>query len=102
VANSTERDAVTIADELVREEKTRHMVFLLFLLHVDYALEIDLRRAATGGRYPIDARLARATLSELQEKGLVELIRIGKYKVFRLTEKGRKVAEELARRAGLI
>ena len=99
---ASEKSAAEIADELVREEKVRHMVFLLFLLHVNYALEIDLRRAATGGRYPIDARLARATLSELQEKGLVELIRIGKYKVYRLTGKGREVAEELARRAGLI
>jgi DNA-binding PadR family transcriptional regulator len=99
---ASEKSAAEIADELVREEKVRHMVFLIFLLHVNYALEIELRRAATGGRYPIDARLARATLSELQEKGLVELIRIGKYKVYRLTEKGREVAEELARRAGLI
>jgi DNA-binding PadR family transcriptional regulator len=99
---ASEKSAAEIADELVREEKVRHMVFLIFLLHVNYALEIDLRRAATGGRYPIDARLARATLSELQERGLVELIRIGKYKVYRLTEKGREVAEELARRAGLI
>jgi DNA-binding PadR family transcriptional regulator len=99
---ASEKSAAEIADELVREEKVRHMVFLIFLLHVNYALEIELRRAATGGRYPIDARLARATLSELQEKGLVELIRISKYKVYRLTEKGREVAEELAKRAGLI
>jgi predicted transcriptional regulator len=102
VAANTERDAASIADELVKEEKTRCMVVLLFLLHVDYALEADLRRAMTGGRYPVGTQVARAVLSELLEMKLVEMIKLGKYKVYRLTERGRRVAEELARRAGLI
>ena len=99
--SSSARDAASIVDELVRKEKTRHMVVLLFLLHVDYALEIDLRRAMTGGRYPIDSKLARIVLSELLEMKLVDALRFGRYKVYRLTDLGRRVAEELARRAGL-
>jgi DNA-binding PadR family transcriptional regulator len=99
---ASEKSAAEIADELVREEKTRHMVVLLFLLHVDYALEADLRRAMTGGRYPVGTQVARPVLSELLDMKLVEVIKLGKYKVYRLTEKGREVAEELARRAGLI
>jgi DNA-binding transcriptional ArsR family regulator len=90
-----------IADKLAAEGMVRHIAALIFTLHKGLALEIELRRAMAGGRYPIDSRLARATLFELQEKGLVELVRIGKYKVYRLTEKGREVAEELARRVGL-
>jgi DNA-binding PadR family transcriptional regulator len=99
---ASEKSAAEIADELVREEKTRHIVVLLFLLHVDYALEADLRRAMTGGRYPVGTQVARPVLSELLDMKLVEVIKLGKYKVYRLTEKGREVAEELARRAGLI
>jgi Mn-dependent DtxR family transcriptional regulator len=56
----------------------------------------------TGGRYPVGTQVARAVLSELLEMKLVEMIKLGKYKVYRLTERGRRVAEELARRAGLI
>jgi len=95
-------NAQRIVEELVREEKTRHMVVLLFLLHVDYAVEGDLRKAMTGGRYAIASETAQIVLSELKEMKLVEMRRLGRYKVYRLTELGRKVAEELARRAGLL
>ena len=65
---ASEKSAAEIADELVRGEKTRHIVVLLFLLHVDYALENDLRKAMTGGRYAVSSQVARIVLSELQEK----------------------------------
>jgi len=102
VADSTQRDAASIIEELVREEKTRHMVVLLFLLHVDYAVENDLRRAMTGGRYEIASETAQIVLSELREMKLIEMFKVGRFKVYRLTDLGRKVAEELASRAGIL
>lgn len=95
-------DPRRIADQLVAEEKVRHVAALIFMLYKDPALENDLRKAMTGGRYSVGSQVARIVLSELQEGKLVEMIRIGKYKVYRLTPLRREVAEELARRAGLI
>ena len=98
MASSAGEDVV---EQLIREEKVKHIAVLIFMLHVDYCLEADVREAMTGGRYLADTRTARAVLSELMEQGLIEMFRVGRYKVYRLTEKGRAVAEELARRAGL-
>jgi DNA-binding PadR family transcriptional regulator len=95
-------DPQRIADQLVAEEKVRHVAVLIFMLYKDPALENDLRKAMAGGRYAVNSQLARIVLSELQEMRLVELIRFGRYKVYRLTPLGREVAEELARRAGFI
>jgi DNA-binding PadR family transcriptional regulator len=95
-------DPRRIADQLVAEEKVRHVAVLIFMLYKDPALENDLRKAMAGGRYAVNSQLARIVLSELQEMKLVELIKFGRYKVYRLTPLGREVAEELARRAGFI
>jgi DNA-binding MarR family transcriptional regulator len=90
-----------IAEQLIAEEKVKHMSVLIFMLHFDYCFEADLRRAMSGGRYLVDTRTTRAVLSELEELGLLKMIKIGRYKVYLLTEKGKAVAEELARRAGI-
>jgi DNA-binding PadR family transcriptional regulator len=91
-------DERVIAERLIQEERVKHMAVLIFMLHADYCLEADLREAMTGGRYLADARTARAVLSDLLEMKLIESSKIKRYKVYRLTELGRKVAEELARR----
>jgi DNA-binding PadR family transcriptional regulator len=101
VSEDAVRDASRIVEELVREEKLRQIVVLLYLLHTGHAIENDLRRAMTGGRYPVATHVARAVLSDLLDAKLVEMIRVGRYKVYRLTDLGRRVAEELAQRAGL-
>jgi predicted transcriptional regulator len=90
-----------IADKLAAEGKVRHIAALIFMLYRNPALENELRKAMAGGRYAVNSQVARIVLSELQEMKLIELMRFGRYKVYRLTEKGRKVAEELARRVGL-
>jgi len=94
-------EARTIAEQLIQEEKVKHMAVLIYMLHVDQCLEKDLREAMTGGRYLADVRTTRAVLDELIKRGLIEMGRLKRYKTYTLTEKGRAVAEELARRAQL-
>ena len=102
-------DAGRIAEELLREGKERHMTVLLYLLHVRVALENDIRYALTGGRYAVASHVAASILRELESMGLVAMERVGRYKVYRLTALGSEVAKELlkiaedfARRAGLM
>jgi hypothetical protein len=66
---------VLIVEELVQEEKFRQIAVLLYLLHTGHAIENDLRRAMTGGRYPVATHVARAVLSDLLDAKLVEMIR---------------------------
>jgi DNA-binding MarR family transcriptional regulator len=92
-----EQDAGKIAEELLREGKERHMAVLLYLLHVRVALENDIRYALSGGRYAVASHVAAAVLRDLEGMGLVWMEKVGRYKVYRLTELGRRVAEELSR-----
>ena len=43
--------ARSIASWLLRERE-KHAAVLVYLLHAGQALEVELRRAMTGGRYP--------------------------------------------------
>ncbi len=100
IDNVSEEKVKRLVEEFVQEDKIKHMSVLLFLLHVDYATEADLRRAMTGGRY-LAGRTAYVVLKELMDKGLIEMTRVKRYKIYRATELGRRVAAEIARRAGL-
>jgi DNA-binding MarR family transcriptional regulator len=87
-----------IVENLLREEKEKHAAVLVYLLYAGQALEVELRRAMTGGRYLADARTASKVIEELVLMNLVERSSVGaRYKLYKLTELGRAVAEELKR-----
>jgi len=87
----------SIASWLLRERE-KHAAVLVYLLYAGQALEVELRRAMTGGRYLADARTASKVIEELAAMNLVERSSVGaRYKLYRLTELGRAVAEELKR-----
>jgi DNA-binding MarR family transcriptional regulator len=87
-----------IVEHLLREGKEKHAAVLVYLLYAGQALEAELRRAMTGGRYLADARTAGKVVRELIAMNLVERSSVGgRYKLYRLTELGRAVAEELKR-----
>ena len=87
-----------IVERLLREGKEKHAAVLVYLLYAGQALEVELRRAMTGGRYLADARTASKVIEELVLMNLVERSSVGgRYKLYRLTELGRAVAEELKR-----
>jgi DNA-binding MarR family transcriptional regulator len=86
-----------IAEYLLRERE-KHAAVLVYLLYADQALEAELRRAMAGGRYLADARTARKVINELVAMNLVERSSVGgRYKLYKLTELGKAVAEELKR-----
>jgi len=86
-----------IAEYLLRERE-KHAAVLVYLLYAGQALEVELRRAMAGGRYLADARTASKVIEELVLMNLVERSSVGaRYKLYRLTELGRAVAEELKR-----
>ncbi len=89
-------EAGRIAAELVAGGKFKHISVLLFLLHADYATEADLRRAVAGGRY-LAGRSAYVVLRELLDEGLIEVMRVKRFKIYRATELGRRVAAEVER-----
>jgi DNA-binding MarR family transcriptional regulator len=87
-----------IAEYLLREGKEKHAAVLVYLLYAGQALEAELRRAMAGGRYLADARTAGKVVRELVAMNLVERSSVGgRYKLYKLTELGRAVAEELKR-----
>jgi DNA-binding MarR family transcriptional regulator len=89
--------ARSIAEYLLRERE-KHAAVLVYLLYADQALEAELRRAMAGGRYLADARTARKVINELVAMNLVERSSVGgRYKLYKLTELGKAVAEELKR-----
>ena len=86
-----------IAEYLLRERE-KHAAVLVYLLYAGQALEVELRRAMAGGRYLADARTASKVIRELAAMNLVERSSVGaRYKLYKLTELGRAVAEELKR-----
>jgi DNA-binding MarR family transcriptional regulator len=88
-----------IVERLLREGKEKHAAVLVYLLHAGQALEAELRRAMTGGRYLADARTAGKVVSELIAMNLVERSSVGgRYKLYKLTELGKAVAEELSQK----
>ena len=87
-----------IAECLLRERE-KHAAVLVYLLHAGQALEAELRRAMTGGRYLADARTAGKVVRELIAMNLVERSSVGaRYKLYKLTELGKAVAEELSQK----
>ena len=87
-----------IVEHLLREGKEKHAAVLVYLLYAGQALEAELRRAMAGGRYLADVRTARKVINELVAMNLVERSSVGgRYKLYKLTELGRAVAEELKR-----
>jgi len=89
--------ARSIAEYLLRERE-KHAAVLVYLLRAGQALEAELRRAMTGGRYLADARTASKVIEELVLMNLVERSSVGaRYKLYKLTELGKAVAEELKR-----
>jgi len=89
--------ARSIAEYLLRERE-KHAAVLVYLLRAGQALEAELRRAMTGGRYLADARTAGKVIEELVLMNLVERSSVGaRYKLYKLTELGKAVAEELKR-----
>jgi DNA-binding MarR family transcriptional regulator len=87
-----------IAEYLLREGKEKHAAVLVYLLRAGQALGAELRRAMAGGRYLADARTAGKVVRELIAMNLVERSSVGgRYKLYRLTELGKAVAEELKR-----
>jgi DNA-binding MarR family transcriptional regulator len=87
-----------IVERLLREGKEKHAAVLVYLLYAGQALEAELRRAMAGGRYLADARTASKVIEELVLMNLLERSSVGgRYKLYRLTELGRAVAEELKR-----
>jgi len=89
--------ARSIAEYLLRERE-KHAAVLVYLLRAGQALEAELRRAMTGGRYLADARTAGKVIEELVLMNLVEQSSVGaRYKLYKLTELGKAVAEELKR-----
>ncbi len=87
-----------IVEHLLREGKEKHAAVLVYLLYTGQALEAELRRAMAGGRYLADARTASKVVRELAAMNLVERSSVGgRYKLYKLTELGRAVAEELKR-----
>jgi DNA-binding MarR family transcriptional regulator len=94
----SEGAARSIAGYLLREGREKHAAVLVYLLYAGQALEAELRRAMTGDRYLADARTARKVINELVAMNLVERSSVGgRYKLYKLTELGRAVAEELKR-----
>jgi DNA-binding MarR family transcriptional regulator len=88
-----------IVENLLREEKEKHAAVLVYLLHAGQALEVELRRAMAGGRYLADARTASKVIEELVSMNLLERSSVGaRYKLYKLTELGRAVAEELSQK----
>jgi len=89
-------EAGRIAAELLAGEKLRHAAVLIYLRHAGPSTEADLRRAMTGGRY-LAGRTAYVVLRELLDMGLIEVTRVKRFKIYRITELGRRVAEEVER-----
>jgi DNA-binding MarR family transcriptional regulator len=90
--------ARSIAEYLLRERE-KHAAVLVYLLRAGQALEAELRRAMRWGRYLADARTASKVIEELVAMNLVERSSVGgRYKLYRLTELGRAVAEELSQK----
>jgi DNA-binding MarR family transcriptional regulator len=90
--------ARSIAEYLLRERE-KHAAVLVYLLRAGQALEVELRRAMTGGRYLADARTASKVIRELAAMNLVEQSSVGaRYRLYKLTELGRAVAEEISQR----
>ena len=87
-----------IAEYLLRERE-KHAAVLVYLLRAGQALEAELRRAMAGGRYLADARTAGKVVRELIAMNLVERSSVGaRYRLYKLTELGRAVAEELSQK----
>lgn len=100
-----ECDVQKIVDELIKSGSEDEIALLIFLSKYDAVLLSAIQLALTGGRYHASGTWTKSLLQSLIGRGLVEELRVTirrrQYKLYKLTDCGRKVAEVLSKAVGV-